>query len=447
MQRLAVPVIARASLAGLLMLLAATGAPAQTVDLLGVFRAALDNDPQYLGAGAANRAAQELRSQALAPLLPDARVSASNFGNQQKIRQSGGIGGLGTQRFNSANFELSITQPLFRKDLLIQLEQADSRIEQADVEYAFALQDLMLRAAERYFGVLSAQDDLTFLVAERDANAQQLEQAQQRFEVGLIAITDVEEAQAGFDLANAEVIAADTALENTQEALREVTGHYLLDLAPLGPEFPLVRPDPENIDAWTETALKQNLQLLAARLAADTARREIRRQQAQHLPTLDVVARYDRAMSGGRFGDSDIQNSSIGLQLNVPIYQGGEILSLTREARYLHQQSLDEFERQRRVAQRLARDAYRGVISGIARVQALAQAVNSTEAALEAIEAGFQVGTRTSVDVLNAQRDLFRARRDFSQARYDYLLDILRLKQAAGTLSENDLAEINGWLE
>ncbi len=146
-------------------------------------------------------------------------------------------------------------------------------------------------------------------------------------------------------------------------------------------------------------------------------------------------------------GKTDIVTTSIGLQLNLPIYQGGEVLSRTRESRHLHQESLDDLERQRRITQRQARDAFRGVISGISRVEALAQAVVSTQAALEAIEAGFQVGTRTSVDVLNAQRDLFRAKRDFTQSRYDYILDILRLKQAAGILNEDDLTEVNGWLE
>ena len=193
--------------------------------------------------------------------------------------------------------------------------------------------------------------------------------------------------------------------------------------------------------------MTQNLQLTAALLATETAQIEIRRQEAQHVPTLDLVASHDVTQSGGRFGDTDIVTSSIGVQLNLPIYQGGEVLSRTRESRHLHQQSLDDLERQRRITQRQTRDAFRGVISGISRVQALMQAVVSTQAALEAIEAGFQVGTRTSVDVLNAQRDLFRAKRDFSESRYDYILDILRLKQAAGILSEDDLTEVNGWLE
>ena len=422
---------------------------AGAVDLLEVYRLAVKNDPEYLSAGSANRAAQEQTPQARALLLPDLSLSASSDFNHEKTREAGTFGGTGTTRFNENTFRLSLSQPIYRKDLLIGLDQADTRVRQSNAEFAFALQELMLRAAERYFDALRAVDNLDFQRSERDANEQQLKQSQQRFEVGLIAITDVEEAKAGFDLANAQVIEAEIELDNTWEALRELTGFYLnlITLKPLIADTPLINPEPNNVDEWTEVALTQNLQLIAALLAAETAQIEIRRQEVQHVPTLDLVASHDLTQSGGRFGDTDIVTSSIGVQLNLPIYQGGEVLSRTRESRHLHRQSLDDLERQRRITQRQTRDAFRGVISGISRVQALMQAVVSTQAALEAIEAGFQVGTRTSVDVLNAQRDLFRAKRDFSESRYDYILDILRLKQAAGVLSEDDLTEVNGWLD
>ena len=435
----------RATQCTLIVLLALCTRLASATDLLDVYRRALTHDPQYLSAGAANRAAQEQMPQARAQLLPDARVTGSLDGVNQDIRSVSG-GGVGTSRFSNKALTVNVTQPIFRKDLLVGLEQADSRIQQANAEFAFAQQDLMLRVAERYFGVLEARDLLDSRQASRDANEQQLKQSQQRFDVGLIAITDVEEAKSGFDLANANVIDAENGLDNAMEALREVTGEYLQSLNGLRADTPLITPEPNNIDTWTSTALEQNLELLAASLAADTAREEIKRQEAGHVPSLDLVAQHGYAVSGGRFGDSDIVTSSIGLSLNVPIYEGGEVLSRTREARHLHQQSLSDLERQRRITQRAARDAFRGVISGVSRVQALAQAVVSTESALEAIEAGFKVGTRTSVDVLNAQRDLFSARFDYAQARYRYIVDILRLKQAAGTLSQEDLVEVNAWL-
>ena len=422
---------------------------AGAIDLLEVYRLAVANDPEYLSAGSANRAAQEQTPQARSRLLPGLSLSANSDFNHEKTRQAGAFGGAGTTRYNGNSFRLSLTQPIYRKDLLIGLNQADTRVRQSNAEFAFALQELMLRAAERYFDALRAVDNLEFLRSERDANERQLEQSRQRFEVGLIAVTDVEEAKAGFDLAYAQVIEAEIAVDNAWEALRELTGVYLdlVTLKPLSKDTPLTPPEPNNVDEWTGIALAQNPRLLAALLAAQTAQIEIRRQEAQHLPTLDLVASHDMTQSGGRFGDTDIVTSSIGVQLNLPIYQGGEVLSRTRESRHLHQQSVDDLERQRRITQRQTRDAFRGVISGISRVQALMQAVVSTQAALGAIESGFQAGTRTSVDVLNAQRDLFRAKRDFSESRYDYILDILRLEQAAGVLGEDDLTEVNGWLE
>ena len=384
--------------------------------------------------------------QARAAFLPSVQASASVIGNDQDVRQST-FSPRSRPSFQDTRLQLSVTQPLYRKDLWISLGQADISIQQANVEYASARQNLMLRTADSYFSVLRALDERSFADATREAFEQQLKQSQQRFEVGLIAITDVEEAKSGFDRARADVIAADNALDTAKEALREITGEYHPTLALLGEQTPLVVPEPANIDDWTETALQQNLDLLASLFAADRAREEISRQQSRHLPTVDLVASYDNNKTGGQFGDSELRTNSIGFQLVVPIYEGGTVLSSTRESRHLYQQSVDQVEQARRSAQRQTRNAYLGVKSGIARVQALGQAVRSAESALEAIEAGFQVGTRTSVDVLNATRDLFRAKRDHALARYDYIIDILSLKQAAGTLSEEDLLTINAWLE
>ena len=277
-----------------------------------------------------------------------------------------------------------------------------------------------------------------------EAFEQQLAQSRQRFEVGLIAITDVEEAKAGFDLSRAQLIAAENALDIAQEALRETTGQYQERLAPLG-DVHLVMPEPQDIDKWTEIALERNLRLLAAGHDTETARREIERIQAGHSPVLDAVGSFGLNDSySGVLGAT--KRANVGLRLSLPLYSGGSVLSRTRESRHRYQRTVDLLERERRRAQRETRDAYLGVNSGISRVQALEQAVRSSETAAEAIEAGFQVGTRTSVDVLDAQRDLFRARRDLSEARYGYILNVLRLKRAAGILSEDDLQLISIWL-
>ena len=351
-----------------------------------------------------------------------------------------------TRDHRSYNIVLSVAQPIHRRDRWIALDQANSGIARADALYAAALQDLMVRVSQRYFGVLEAEDELSFARATLEAFEQQLRQSRQRFEVGLTAITDVEEAKAGFDLARSQLIAAENALDTAREALRETTGEYPQELAPLG-RMPLVTPEPADVDKWTETALGQNLRLLASRHDAETTRREIERVRAAgHYPTLDAVGshrRNDRGVSGR----GETWSTSIGLRLILPLYAGESVLSQTRESRHRYQQALDELERERRRTQREIREAYLGVNSGISQVAALEQAVRSSEAAADAVEAGFQVGTRTSVDVLNAQRDLFRARRDFARERYTYIRNVLRLKRAAGTLSEDDLRQVSAWLE
>ena len=423
--------MARALGAGAFLVATAPAAPAE--NLLEVFRFALTSDPEFLAAGADHRAALEIRPQARAALLPNARISAATQWNERQLRRD----------FRSDNATLNVEQPIYRRDRRIALAQADSRIARADALYAAARQDLAVRVAERYFGVLEAEDELGFARATLEAFEQQLAQSRQRFEVGLIPMTDVEEAKAGFDLSRAQLIAAENALDIAGEALRETTGRYEEKLAPLT-EMHLVTPKPEDIDEWTEIALERNLRLLAARHDTETARREIERIQAGHSPALDAVGSFglNDSMSGG----GENRRANIGLRLNLPLYAGGSVLSRTRESRHRHQRALDVLERERRRAQRETRNAYLGVNSGISRVRALEQAVRSNRAAAEAIEAGFQVGTRTSVDVLNAQRDLFRARRDLSEARYGYILDVLRLKRAAGTLSEDDLQLISIWL-
>ena len=423
--------MARALGAGAFLM--AMSAPATAENLLQVFELAQASDPEYLATGAENRAAQEIRPQALAGLLPIVNVSADAAWNERQRSDD----------YRSHTLILNIAQPIYRRDRRIAVDQAGSRIARADALYAAARQDLMVRVAERYFRVLEAKDELSFAQATLEAFEQQLNQSRQRFEVGLIAITDVEEAKAGFDLARAQLIAAENALDTAREALRETSGEYQERLAPLG-DMPMVTPEPADIDKWTEVALGQNLRMLAAGHQTETARREIERVQAGNSPTLDAVGSYGLNDSTSRGGDT--RNVSIGLRLNMPLYTGGSVLSRTRESRHRYQQTLDVLERERRRAQRETRDAYLGVNSGISRVIALEQAVRSSETAAEAIEAGFQVGTRTSVDVLDAQRDLFRARRDLAEARYSYVLDVLRLKRAAGVLSEDDLRQISIWL-
>ncbi len=415
-------------------------------DLLSVYKLAEKNDPTYLQEVASYNATLEARPQAQSQLLPNVSLSANTTRLDQDISVGNAFGSGGEIDFNRRGYSLNITQPIFRRDRFIALEQADSEIKQAEAELASAQQDLIVRIAERYFDILSAKDNLEFAQAEVKSLSRQLEQANQRFEVGLSAITDVQEAKAGYDLAIAQEILAQNTIDNAQEAMRELTGDYVSNFGTLGNAMALVKPNPAAIESWTEISLEQNLGMVAAREAAEAARAEIKRQSAGHYPTLDLVGSHGYDSSGGRFGATKTHTSSIGLELNIPIFSGGLISSQTREAHENYNAAMHALEQARRSAQRLTRQAYLGVITGISQVSALKQAVVSSETALEATEAGFEVGTRTAVDVVASQRTTSEARRNYSQAKYDYILDTLRLKQAAGTLSSEDLELINSWL-
>ena len=421
--------------------------PCYSTDLVEIYGYALESDPQYRQVAATKRAVLEQRPQALAQLLPTLSFSANAFTNEQEIDSIfNPIDQQGKVTFGSHGYSLDLTQPLFRGDRIIQYLQSDNLIKQADAELIAAEQDLIIRTTTAYFEVLAAYDNLGFAEAEKKSLSRQLDQATQRFDVGLTAITDVQEARAGFDRAFAAEIEARNNVDNTQEALREITGAYFSDLATLGETMPLLSPQPEEIETWTGAALEQNLNVLASQHAVDSARREIKRQQAGHLPTVDMVARHSMDETGGRFGSYESTTSSVGVQLNVPLFQGGYVSARVRETHERLNAELERLEQARRNAQRLTRQAYLGVISGISRVNALKQAVISSETALQATEAGFEVGTRTAVDVVAAERATSQARRDYARARYDYLLDTLRLKQASGSLSAEDLSQVNRWL-
>jgi outer membrane protein len=402
------------------------------------------SDPVYKESIAAYNATLETKPQARSQLLPLVSLNANSMWHDQDISTANGSEQVD---FNSYGYSLDLSQPVFHYDRYLAFKQTDSQILQAQAEMDAAHQDLVVRVADRYFKVLAAFDNLAFVRAEKDALSHQLEQIKQRFEAGLSAITDVQEAQAGYDQSAANEILALNLIDNTREGLREVTGQYLMELASLGENIKLATPQPEIIDDWTAISLEQNLLVVAAKHALDTAQDTIKIEQSGHLPTLDIVATKNFGSSGGRFGSADIHDAAIGLELNVPLYQGGLVNSRTRQARYNYDEARERLEQQQRAAQRQTRESFLGVISGISQVQALNQSVVSSESALEATQAGFDAGTRTTVDVVNAQRVVLQAKRLYALARYDYLMNTLRLKQAAGTLSPDDLARINAWLE
>ena len=431
--------------AAVLVAAAPAAATAQALDLAGAYRLAAENDPAFLAAGAERDAALESVAIAQAGLRPSVSFGGSATLESDDVNEPAGAK---SDTYSNLSLSLDATQPLYRLDRTIRLGRAKTREEKAKADYAVRNQELIERVVERYFGVLEAGDDYRFAQTNREAIGQQHRQAQQRFEVGLIAITDVEEAKSRFDLASAREIEAKNGLDNAREAMRETIGEYPKVLASLGADIPLAVPDPADIDAWTETALERSLPVRSASLAVAIAKEDIRLASAGAQPTVDVVTRAAATDKNRKpFGGSEAISASVGLRLHWPLYTGGRVSAETREARAQHRVSMHIRERARRDAVRQTRQAYLGVESAIARVGALRQAVISSQSALDAVDAGFQVGTRTSVDVLDAQRDLFQARNDLAAARYDYIRNALKLRLAAGTLVPSDLDTINEWLE
>jgi outer membrane protein len=439
MKRMTVPPLAVA-------LLAAAGASSGE-DLAAVYEQARGSDPVLAAAQAALEASQELRPQARSFLLPNIQLDANTAKNTLRT-DSTGFFASGKTEFNSNAVTVQAVQPLFNWQLIAGLGQADAIVRQAQNQYAFSEQELMLRTAQRYFEVLAALDNLEFSRAEKEAIGRQLEQARQRFEVGLIAITDIHEAQARYDLTRAQEIQARNRLLSALEALGEVTGTQPAAMAILRPEVALLAPQPAEPESWVETALATNPLIAAASEARLAAEKEIQRQRAGHFPTVAATATYiNSSDNGGRFGGAlDAEDTIFGLQMNVPIFQGGLVRSRVREAQARLREATERLDGQRRATTRQTRDAYLGVNAAVSRIDALRAAVVSNSSALEATQLGYRVGTRTSVDVLDAQRALYGARRDLSAARYDYVVNLLALRQAAGTLAAKDLAEVNGWL-
>ncbi|MCC5794137.1 MAG: TolC family outer membrane protein [Chromatiales bacterium] len=454
----------RSLLVPVLALLVASPLGANT--LLDIYEKALLSDPQIREAEANRQAAQESRPIARGSLLPQltARAGISKSASegsrdflafdeatQQPITR--------TTRFNergdATNWTLELRQTLFRWDQWVRLNQAGKEAAQADVDYQAAEQALILRVAETYFNVLAAADTLTSELATKESIERQLEQAQRRFEVGLIAITDVQEAQAAFDQAVAAEILARRVLANQREALREIIDEFPPELAAPAFEIPLVAPEPADENQWVDTAMRQNRALISSQIAAEIAKDNVRIARSGHYPTLDFVAtRSDVDAEGRRTTDGltapsdfNTQQDQIGLQFSVPLFSGGTISARERQAAQQHRAARERLERTARETQRQTRDAYLGVISEISRVQALRQAVESARTALQATQAGFDVGTRTTVDVLDARRTLQVAETNYLRSRYDYLLNGLRLKQAAGVLTVDDLADVNELLQ
>ena len=410
--------------------------PAHAADLLESYRAALQHDAEFARARADREAGRERSVQGRAGLLPNATLSGQSTWNEGEVRSSGTTTSYDR---NTNGYTVSLTQPLFRWQNWVQYQQGTLSSALSEVQFEDARQALILRVAEAYFNVLTARDSLAAVEDLRRAAQEQLARARLSFEVGTVTITDVHEAQARADLAEAQIIAAQNALDVARETLFRITGVEPSRLDALADDVALTPPEPAQPEHWITAAESSSYAVQIAGLSQQIAEQEVARREAGHYPTLDLVATH---------GDSDgvsseTQATTVGVQLNLPLFSGGLTSSQVREAAALKSAADAQADNARRSARLAARQAYLAVTSGLSRVEALQAARVSSQSALEANQLGYDVGVRINIDVLNAQSQLADTQQQLSGARYDTLLAQLRLKAAAAQLGEADVEAVN----
>ncbi len=421
---------------------------AETQDLSQIYQEALSKDPVLAAARNSNRAMQEKLVQGQAQYLPTITFNAGATASRTDIKYIGNntaFRNAGRENFEGYSYGVNLNQPIFRQQIRAQLEQAKSQVAQADKQLVLAQQNLIIRSSKAYFDVLLAQDKLALIRAQKEAVDKQKQQAQANFEVGTATITDFNEAQARFDLIQAQEIAALSDLEVKKRSVQSIIGHMPAELKGVRTDLQPQMPEPMVMEDWVNMALQNNLSIAIQQQALDIATQEVERQNAGHMPTLDAVASYtDRYANGSANGfGSDLQDATIGLQLQVPLYQGGAVSSKVREAVANKDKAADDLEASRRQAELDARQAYLNLVTAVSQVKAYEQALNSSQSQLDSTNLGYEVGVRNSVEVLNAQQQFFSAKRDLLQAQYAYLLDVLSLKFSVGMLSELDLQNVN----
>ena len=423
--------------------------PARAADLLQIYRDALASDATYASARATRDAGLENMPQGLAQILPTINATAFTQYNDIAI----GFRGTAQEQYqyrlgNSNGYTVTLTQPLFNWQNIQVYKEAGFKAVQAEAAFGQATQDLIVRVAQAYFDVLASQDSLTFIQGQKVAISEQLAQAKRNFEVGTATITDTHEAQARFDLATSQEIAAQSDLEIKKRTLQQIVGKFPERLEPLKSNIELTPPKPNSMEDWATAAASQGYPVRAQEAALEIAVREIERVRSGHLPTLNIVGSAGLnstsiSATASSNSASDSINRTIGLQLAIPLYAGGNVSSLVRQAVANREKVQQDLEGARRTAALSARQSYVGVTNGMAQVKALEAALVSSRSALDSNKLGYEVGVRINIDVLNAQQQVFSTLRDLSRARYDTILNGLRLKSASGTLGEADLEEVN----
>lgn len=421
---------------------------AMAADLMQVYREAIDNDPTFAASRSTLDAGREKMPQGRAGLLPSISFSGNTLWNENDIVFHNGAR-LGKPHFNSNGYSVSLSQPLFRWQNWVSYDQSKLQVVQAEANFVQARQDLILRVAQAYFDVIHANENLKAVRANKSAIVQQLELAKKSFEVGTATITDTHEAQARFDLAQAQEIAAESDVQIRQRALQAIIGKEPAPLAPPRKGAELAPPQPSDMKQWVAAAEKDGIPVQLQQAAAAIAAREVDKQRAGHYPTLDLVANAGTSKSFGSTSlgllDSDFKN--VGVQLNIPIFQGGLVGSREREASANRAAAESALEAARRNAALSASQSYLGVVNGLGQVKALKAAMISSQSALESNKLGYEVGVRINIDVLNAENQVYLTRRDFAKALLDTLMSQFRLKAAVGALGDDDIAAVNALLD
>ena len=419
-------------------------------DLVQIYHEAVANDPTLASARATWMATQENVPQARANLLPSVTLAANagetNFYERLHTDPAVSV----SQNFPQYQYTVTASQPLYRKQNVVALDQARETIGQSEYVLSSAQQDLIIRVAQAYFDVLLARFTIELTVSQKAAVSENLAQAKRNFEVGTATITDTNDAQAKYDQIVAQEISAHNDFDNKVAALRAIIGRQPKELRRFEANYDPQLPTPNALEVWIDSALHDNSQVRIAQSNYDIAVLEVDRQRAGHYPTLDLVASFNQGYFGAgtqvtisSFVANDQRQGQIGVQLNVPLYLGGSIESKVRQAVAGQEKARQDLEAARRAAELLAQTAFTGVTSGVAQINAFKQALVSAQVSYDSTKLGLEVGVRTNLDVLNQQQQVYQTRFNLAQSYYNFILSSLKLKQAVGTLSEADVDEVN----
>lgn len=430
--------------------------PAHAADLITITRDALNNNATLASARAEFSSVEASRDVVRGGLLPQVNASGNVVHNRQYESQSSARGGVATDptipgvginddNFNTASLSLEATQALFNAVTRQEVNQAERQIDQQVYLLAATEQQLLIDVAGAYFDILRAHEVLDARLAQERAIGRQLEQASEQFEVGLIAITEVEEARASFDQSRADRIAAESSLQVAFELLEQLTGRRYATIDALG-DMPVALPSPSSRDYWVEQAIERNPQVLAQRAGIELSRVGVEIARASRLPSVQAFANYQYAESDSDVVSGHDSSSQLGVSANLPIYTGGSTSASIRQGTFQLERSQYDFESQRRTTIQQVRSLYTQVSNNVETVEARQQAIVSTRSALEATRAGYEVGTRNIVDVLNAEQNLYNAIANYAEARYDYVVNLLSLRQQSGLLDVTAIEEVNAWL-